>query len=70
VNGCAVHWFSLVCSAKALTERLTLDVESGVRKDDIIERSIARIPLYKSIGSVNIDVASEASAQIAEQVRC
>jgi hypothetical protein len=66
---CMVHWYSLICSEKALAERLRCDVEAGQREPDIIERSTARLPLYQSIGSVNIDVtditAAEAAARIA-----
>ena len=62
----------LVCDKKALADRLSKDVAVGLRKPDIIERGIERLPLYDSIGSVNIDVsntnAAEVAARIAESV--
>ncbi len=45
LKDCNVKVFSLVCNRDALEERLRRDIEAGVRERDIIERSIARIPI-------------------------
>lgn len=62
------YHYSLVLSPEALTERLTRDIELGLRKPDIIDRSIARQPLYNQVDSVKIDVShctpQEAAGQI------
>ncbi len=64
--------FSLTVSPSALTERLRKDISVGIRKPEIIEKSIARLPLYDNIKSVKIDVgnctAKEAAVQIAAYV--
>lgn len=64
--------FSLTLSPDALTERLSKDITAGIRKPDIIERSVARLQLYENIESVKINVgnctAKEAASQIAAHV--
>jgi len=65
-----VHAISLVADEEALTARLMKDVTAGERQQDVIERSIARIPLYKSLDTIKIDVSrlspDEAAQIIAE----
>ena len=62
------YHYSLVLSPEALTERLTRDIELGLRNPDIIDRSIARQSLYNQVDSVKIDVShctpQEAAGQI------
>lgn len=60
--------FSLVLSPEALEERLTKDVETGIREPDIIDRSIARQPLYNEIDSVKIDVSNCTPKEAAGQI--
>ncbi len=61
---------SLVANEKALTERLQKDVADGKRQSDVIERSIARIPMYEMLNTVKIDVsdisAEEAACKISK----
>lgn len=54
-QNCKVKCISLVADEKTLRERLAMDVERGIRSEDIIERSIARIPAKHS---KNTDVSS------------
>ena len=56
--GCALHCISLVCSEETLRRRLTRDVEAGVRRADVIERSIARLPLYNRLNTIKLDVSN------------
>ncbi|MDR3344697.1 MAG: AAA family ATPase [Oscillospiraceae bacterium] len=65
LNGCAVHCFSLVCSEKALTQRLRLDIAAGLRESDVLERSLARLPLYNALDTVKIDVSGISAAEAA-----
>jgi broad-specificity NMP kinase len=68
-----LHKISLICSAQALTKRLQLDVKSGIRTADVIERSIVRLPLYEVMNTQKIDVsritAEQAAQKIEEMVR-
>lgn len=61
---------SLIASESALRVRLEKDVAAGVRSADVIERSVARIPLYAELNTVKLDVsnitAAEAACRIAQ----
>ena len=52
---CEVKCVSLVADEKTLCERLAMDVERGIRSEDIIERSIERIPMYQALHTIKID---------------
>jgi len=48
--------FSIIASSEQITQRLQKDFANGIRKDDgVIERSLARIPLYDNVDSLKID---------------
>jgi hypothetical protein len=68
-----VHVFSLVCSPEALKRRIMIDVANETRSEDVIQRSLERLPLYASMPWPKIDVseisAREAACRIAGQVR-
>ena len=66
LNGCKTAEFSLICSEEVLKKRLRADVERGIRTEDVIGRSAARIPLYEKLETVKIDV-SEITADIAAE---
>ena len=68
-NGCTVHRFSLVSNKQALSERLSRDIAGGKREPDIIERSVARIPLYDALDTVKIDVSTISPADAAKRIR-
>jgi len=59
---CKVHIISLVCSEQALRSRLKKDVDAGIRTEDVIARSIERIPLYAELQTRKVDI-SEISPQ-------
>ena len=64
---CKVYPFSLTCSEEALISRLTKDVKEGIRTQDVIERSVPRLPNYLAMDTEPIDV-SEISAQEAAKI--
>jgi adenylate kinase family enzyme len=68
LDDCTVYNFSLVSSKEALSERLSHDIAAGKRKDDIIERSVPRLPLYDELDSVKIDVSAISPADAAERI--
>lgn len=63
-----LYKISLVCSEQALRERLEQDVTNEIREPDVIERSVARIPLYRAMDTQKIDVSSCSSLEAAEQI--
>ncbi len=56
--GCKVHAISLICSEQALKTRLREDIAAGIRAEDIIRRSVERIPLYETLGTYKVDVSN------------
>ena len=53
--GCDVKCISLVCSEAALRTRLEKDVTDGIRLPDVIERSVARLPMYEKMNTIRMD---------------
>ena len=65
---CNVKTISLVCDEKTLRERLQKDVANGIRTAGVIERSIARLPLYNQLNTVKIDTTSKSIDAIANEI--
>ena len=51
------------------SERLSMDVERGIRSEDVIERSIARIPMYQTLDTIIIDTNAKDVAVIANEIK-
>jgi adenylate kinase family enzyme len=68
LDNCTVYNFSLVCSKEALIERLSRDIAAAKRKDDSIERSVPRLPLYDALDSTKIDVSAISPADAAARI--
>ena len=66
---CEVKCVSLLANEKTLCERLSMDVERGIRSEDIIERSTARIPLYQTLNTIKIDTNAKTVAMIANEIK-
>jgi hypothetical protein len=65
-DNCRVHLVSLVCEEQALRERLAKDVARGIRTQDVIQRSVERIPLYAALKTQKVDVSAITPAQAAD----
>ena len=63
-----LHKISLVCSEESLKNRLNIDVENGIRKTEIISRSIERISLYEKMDTVKIDVSNITPQDAAKKI--
>lgn len=68
VTGCKVHTISLVCSEQALRTRLQKNIDEGIRTEDVICRSIERIPLYKELRTTKVDVSDITPEQAADGI--
>ena len=68
-QNCDVKCISLVADEKTLCERLSMDVERGIRSEDVIERSIARIPMYQALNTIKIDTNAKTVAVIANEIK-
>ena len=63
-----LYKFSLVCSETALKNRLEMDVQKGIRKADVIDRSIQRLKLYNNMDTIKIDVSDITPEQTAGEI--
>ena len=68
-HNCDVKCVSLVAEERTLCERLSMDVERGIRSEDVMERSIARIPMYQALGTIKIDTNAKTVAMIANEIK-
>ncbi len=65
---CEVKTISLLCDEQTLRGRLLGDIQKGIRQEDIIERSIKRIPLYQNLNPRKIDTSGTTVEQIAKEI--
>lgn len=63
---CEVKLISLICGEQQLRKRLQKDIDARIRQRDILERSIARLPLYESLDTIKIDVSDISAEQTAK----
>lgn len=68
-SSCRVKVVCLIADEKSLRERLSADIKKGVRTADIIDRSIAKIPLYRSLNAVQIDTSNKTVRMITEEIK-
>ena len=66
LNSCRLHTISLICSEETLVERLLSDIHSGKRENGIIEKSLAYLPMYKSLNTVKIDTTGKSVYEIGD----
>lgn len=66
---CVVKCISLVADKMSLCDRLIADVSKGIRTADVIDRSVARIPLYQSLDTVKIDTTGKSVQKIVDEIR-
>ena len=68
-QNCEVKCVSLVADEKTLRDRLSMDIERGIRTADVIERSVSRIALYQTLNTIKIDTNEKTVAMIANEIK-
>lgn len=68
VSLCDVQVYSLLCREDVLKERLSKDIINGIREEDILVRTIARLPLYDCLDTIKVDVSELSIAEAANQI--
>lgn len=63
-----MHLISLVCSPESLIRRIGIDINAGIRKTDIIERSLSRLSLYEALNTEKIDVSNITAEAAAKRI--
>ncbi len=65
-DDCLTYAVSLLCGEKELKGRLMKDVKSGLREENVIARSLERLPLYEKLDTYKIDTSFLTEEQTAE----
>ena len=65
---CTIRAISLICHEAILRQRLYKDVQQGIRKMDVVERSIARLPLYSLLNTQKIDTSQHPAEFVADLI--
>lgn len=68
VENCNVKIISLLADEKNLKNRIENDVMAGIRSIDVLNRSIARIPLYEKLNTIKINTNNKSIAEIADEI--
>lgn len=67
-TNCEIKAISLLCAADELRERLSRDIAAGRREPDVLERSLARMPLYDQLNTIKINTSGKTVGEIAEEL--
>lgn len=68
-KNCDVKCISLMVDENNLRERIMADIARGIRTVDAIERSIARISMYRTLNTIKIDTNQKTVQMIADEIR-
>ena len=66
---CIVKFISLMVNEENISESLAGDIAKGIRSADIIERSIARIPMYQKLHTIKINTNGKTISMIADELQ-
>lgn len=66
--GCTVRSISLTAGEEAVRERLAADIAGGLRAPDVVERSLARLPLYRRLDTVKIDTTGKSIRAVSVEI--
>ena len=69
IQNCTVKCISLIADEKTLRDRLSIDIERGVRSVDVIERSVSRLPLYQTLNTIKIDTSGKNVKMITDVIK-
>lgn len=68
LNGAEVKCISLTADKDAIKKRLENDISAGIRKADIIERSLERLPLYDRLDTIKINTDNKTAEEISQKI--
>ena len=52
-----------------LVSRLQKDVEAGIRKAEVINRSVQRIEMYETLNTIKLDTTNKSLDELVEEVK-
>ena len=65
---CEIKTVSLLCDAETLEARLRKDIRQGLRSEDVLGRSLARIALYENLDTVKVDTSGREVDEIVKEI--
>lgn len=65
---CTVKIVSLICDDFTLKRRLQKDIDSALRSENVIERSLKRLPLYDDLHTIKIDTSDKNVPRIIDEL--
>ena len=68
ISQCEVRLISLMADKETLVKRLNKDVLQGIRKSDVINRSLSRLPLYEKLDTIKIDTTGKEPELVAKEI--
>ena len=68
IDNCEVKRISLIADESNLRRRLTADVTRGVRTADVIDRSVARMSMYRTLDTIKVDTSNKTVQVIADEI--
>ncbi|TLG75430.1 AAA family ATPase [Culicoidibacter larvae] len=60
--------YTLVCDENVLVERIQKDINAGLRTEDIIAKTVARLNLYEDMDTIKIDVTNKSVQQTVNEL--
>ena len=69
VRQCAIKCISLTVDEGELRDRLSKDIVKGIRQEDVIERSVKRLPAYEKLNTIKVDTNEKTVPMIAEEIK-
>ena len=67
-ENCRICSLSLLAEEESLKLRLEKDIAAGIRQPDILERSLARLPLYEKLNTRKVQTDHKTPAEIAGEI--
>ena len=68
-EGAEIKIFTLTAGEETLRERLMGDVEKGLREEDVIPRSMEKLPRYEKLRTEKINTDKMTARGVAEQIK-
>ncbi len=68
LSACQIRNISLVCNEETLIARLDKDISTGLRTADVVERSLARLPLYSRLNTEKVETSGKNAEAVADAI--
>lgn len=67
-HACDLINISLIADEITLKNRLLKDIENGFRTEDVIKRSLNRIPMYYHLNTIKVDTCNKTINEIVDEI--